>query len=142
VDTYLWVKAFHIVSFVAWMAGLFYLPRLYVYHTRQAPGSDASATFAVMELKLLRIIMNPAMIATVVSGGVLIWQTGAMVQGWLHVKLVLVLGLIVFHMALAHWRSDFAAGQNGHSERFYRVMNEVPTVLLIGIVILAVVKPF
>lgn len=141
-DLYLWLKAFHIVSFVAWMAGLFYLPRLYVYHAQQTAGSGASATFAVMERKLLRVIMNPAMIATVASGGVLIWQTGAMVQGWLHVKLLLVLGLIVFHMALAHWRLDFAAERNKRSERFYRVMNEVPTVLLIGIVILAVVKPW
>jgi protoporphyrinogen IX oxidase len=95
----------------------------------------------VMERKLLRIIMNPAMIATVASGGFLIWQTGIM-QGWLHAKLAFVFGLLVFHMALARWRSDFAAGRNGHSERFYRAMNEVPTVLLIGIVILAVVKPF
>lgn len=141
-DAYLWVRALHVVSFVAWMAGLFYLPRLYVYHTQKAAGSDAAETFAVMERKLLRIIMNPAMIATLASGGVLIWLTGTWVAGWLHAKLLLVAGLLVFHMALARWRTRFAAGQNAHSERFYRIMNEVPTVLLIGIVILAVVKPF
>jgi putative membrane protein len=124
------------------MAGLFYLPRLYVYHTQKAAGSDAAETFMVMERKLLRIIMNPAMIATLASGGVLIWLTGTWVAGWLHAKLLLVAILLAFHMALARWRTRFAAGQNVHSERFYRIMNEVPTVLLIGIVILVVVKPF
>ena len=141
-DAYLWVRALHVVSFVAWMAGLFYLPRLYVYHTRKAAGSDAAETFAVMERKLLRIIMNPAMIATLASGGVLIWLTDTWVAGWLHAKLLLIVALMVFHMALARWRTRFAEGRNAHSERFYRVMNEVPTVLLIGIVIFAVVKPF
>jgi putative membrane protein len=85
--------------------------------------------------------MNPAMIATLASGAVLIWQTGSLLQGWLHAKLLLVAGLMAFHMALARWRKQFAAGENRHSERFYRIMNEVPTVLLIGIVIFAVVKP-
>ena len=141
-DAYLWVRAFHVVSFVAWMAGLFYLPRLYVYHTQKAAGSDAAETFAVMERKLLRIIMNPAMIATIATGGLLIWQIDAWVAGWLHAKLLLVAGLLVFHMALARWRTRFAEGRNLHSERFYRIVNEVPTLLLIGIVILAVVKPF
>jgi putative membrane protein len=142
VDAYLWLRAFHVISFVAWMAGLFYLPRLYVYHTQKAPGSDAAETFAVMERKLLRIIMNPAMIATIATGALLIWLTGSWVAGWLHAKLLLVVGLLAFHMALARWRGQFAAGRNVHSERFYRIVNEAPTVLLIGIVILAVVKPF
>lgn len=141
-DAYLWTKVLHIISFVAWMAGLFYLPRLYVYHTRQAPGSDAAATFVVMEKKLLRIIMNPAMIATLISGVVLIWLSGTWVQGWLHVKLTLIVLLLVFHMALARWRRQFAEGRNVHSESFYRILNEAPTVLLIGIVILAVIKPW
>jgi putative membrane protein len=141
-DAYLWLRAFHVISFVAWMAGLFYLPRLYVYHTQKAAGSDAAETFVVMERKLLRIIMNPAMIATLITGGLLIWVTDAWLAGWLHAKLLLVAFLLAFHMALARWRRQFAEGRNMHSERFYRIANEAPTVLLIGIVILAVLKPF
>lgn len=141
-DAYLWVKALHIISFVAWMAGLFYLPRLYVYHTQQAPHSDADRTFMVMERKLLRIIMNPAMIATLVTGAVLIWQIDALRDGWLHAKLALVAGLLWFHMALGRWRRQFEENANAHSERFYRAMNEVPTVLLILIVLLVILKPF
>lgn len=142
VDAYLWVKAFHIVSFVAWMAGLFYLPRLYVYHTQQASGSETARTFMVMEQKLLRVIMNPAMIATLISGAILIWQIDALRDGWLHSKLLLVALLVWFHMLLARWRRRFAEGTNVHSERFYRVVNEAPTVLLILIVVLVVLKPF
>lgn len=141
-DAYLWLRFLHIISFVAWMAGLFYLPRLFVYHTQKAAGSDAADTFVVMERKLLRIIMNPALIATLITGGLLIWLTDAWVQGWLHTKLLLVALLIGFHMALARWRKQFAAGENAHSERFYRIMNEAPTVLLIGIVFLAVFRPW
>ena len=141
-DAYLWLRFLHIISFVAWMAGLFYLPRLFVYHTQKPTGSDAADTFVVMERKLLRIIMNPAMIVTIVTGGLLIWLTDAWVQGWLHAKLLLVALLIAFHMALARWRRQFAEGRNAHSERFYRIMNEAPTVLLIGIVFFAVFRPW
>ncbi|TVR96303.1 MAG: protoporphyrinogen oxidase HemJ [Rhodospirillales bacterium] len=141
-DTYLWTKVVHVVAFTAWMAGLFYLPRLYVYHTQQAPGSDTARTFQVMERKLLRIIMNPAMIVTLATGGILIWQIDGLLFGWMHAKLLLVGVLLAFHMLLARWRREFAAEANRHSERFYRVVNEVPTVLLILIVILAILKPF
>jgi len=143
-DWYVWTKALHIIAMTAWMAGLFYLPRLFVYHTRHAAGSPAAATFEVMETKLLRIIMNPAMIVTLVSGvaliGVLGWDT--LREGWLHAKLGLVLGLVAFHMMAARWRRELASGQFRHSERFYRVANEGPTLLLVGIVVFVVVKPF
>lgn len=143
-DWYLWTKVLHILAMTAWMAGLFYLPRLFVYHTRHPAGSPAAATFEVMEVKLLRIIMNPAMIVTLVSGtaliGVLGWDT--LREGWLHAKLGLVLALIAFHMLAARWRRQLADGRSRHSERFFRVVNEVPTILLIGIVVFVVVKPF
>jgi putative membrane protein len=143
-DGYLWARALHVLSFVSWMAGLLYLPRLYVYHCKQAVGSEASETFKVMERRLLRAIMNPAMIATFLSGGVLIWYLGADARsmGWLHAKLALVVALAASHGLMAKWRKDFALDRNTRSETFYRVMNEVPTLLMIGIVILAVFKPF
>jgi putative membrane protein len=143
VDWYLYVKAFHVIAMVAWMAGMFYLPRLYVYHTGAAPGSQMSETFKIMEHRLLRVIINPAMIATWGLGLVLMfsypnWQS----QGWLHAKIVLVILLTIFHIMLARWRKDFVADRNQRSEKFYRIVNEVPTLLLIFIVILVVVKPF
>lgn len=143
-DGYLWARALHVLSFVSWMAGLLYLPRLYVYHCRQAAGSDASETFKIMERRLLRAIMNPAMIATFITGGILIWYLGeaAWTMGWLHAKLTLVVLLAAMHGFMAKWRKDFASDRNQHSGTFYRVMNEGPTLLLIGIVILAVFKPF
>jgi putative membrane protein len=143
-DGYLWTKALHIISVIAWMAGLLYLPRLYVYHCRQAPHSEASETFKVMERRLLRVIMNPAMTASYVFGGTLIWylRSGAWAMGWLHAKVALVLILTVFHGMLAKWRRDLAEDRNRHSQGFYRAMNEIPTVLMVAIVILAVVKPF
>lgn len=143
-DGYLWLRALHIISIIAWMAGMLYLPRLYVYHCQQPPGSPASETFKVMERRLLRFIINPAMVASFVFGIWLIWELGeaAWSTGWLHAKLALVLLLTILHGALAKWRRDFEADNNRHSERFYRIINEVPTLLMIGIVILAVVKPF
>jgi putative membrane protein len=144
VDGYLWLRALHIIAIIAWMAGLLYLPRLYVYHCQQVPGSLASETFKIMERRLLRLIMNPAMAASFLFGIWLIWELGAAASsaGWLHAKIVLVLLLAGMHGMMAKWRRDFEADRNRHSERFYRVMNEVPTLLMIGIVILAVVKPF
>ena len=141
---YLWIKALHVISVIAWMAGLLYLPRLFVYHAQKEPGSDASETFKIMERRLLRAIMNPAMIASFVFGGLLLWDLGAdaLGMGWLHAKLACVAGLVVMHGLMARWRREFAEDRNRHSERFYRAMNEVPTVLMIAIVILAVVKPF
>jgi len=139
---YNWLLALHIIAVIAWMAGMLYLPRLYVYHARSSKGSELSETFKVMERRLLRGIINPAMIATWILGLLLVWQGDHWRDGWLHAKLVLVIGMQLVHAAYARWRRAFARDENTHSDRFYRVMNEVPTVLLIGIVILAVVKPF
>jgi putative membrane protein len=140
--TYLWLKAFHIVAVIAWMAGMLYLPRLYVYHCDAEPGSRQSETFKVMERRLLRLIINPAMIVTWVLGLWLMWVGGWYTAGWFHAKLVLVLAMSALHGFLARWMKDFAADRNRHSARFYRLANEIPTILLIGIVILVVVKPF
>lgn len=142
---YLWTKAFHIISVITWMAGLFYLPRLFVYHAERAqPGGELDQTFMVMERKLLKFIMNPAMIATWVFGITLLATPGVVhwADGWLHVKLAAVLGLTWFHHWLAKRLKDFAAGANRHTGRTFRLMNEVPTVLLLVIVIMVVVKPF
>jgi putative membrane protein len=142
-DAYFWYKALHIISFVAWMAGLFYLPRLYVYHCKVLAGSEADGLFKIMELKLLRFIMNPAMIATFIFGFAMIAELGfSSFGGWLHFKLLLLIFLAGFHGMLARYRRSFAEGRNQKSEGFFRVINEVPTVLLIGIVLLAVFKPF
>jgi putative membrane protein len=138
----LWVKAFHILAVVAWMAGLLYLPRLYVYHCGAEKGSKQSETFKVMEQRLLHFIMTPAMFAVWGSGVWLAWAQGAVNDRWLWGKFALVVLLTGFHHALGVWRLDFAADWNTRSPRFYRIMNEVPTVLMIGIVVLAVVRPF
>ena len=129
---------------VAWMAGLLYLPRLYVYHSMAPVESDRSETFKVMERRLLRGIMTPAMLATWVFGlllaatpGVVSWQ-----MGWIWIKLTLVVALTAFHIALAGWRMKFSVDQNRHSPRFFRLVNELPTLALIAIVVLVVVKPF
>ncbi len=142
-DLYIWLKALHIIAVISWMAGLLYLPRLFVYHCAQGPGSPASETFKVMERRLLRYIMNPAMIASFVLGLWLIWELGSIRHlGWLHGKLMLVLVLAGVHGLMAKWRRDFELDRNTHTARFFRVINEVPTLLMIAIVILAVVKPF
>jgi putative membrane protein len=138
----LWIKALHIIAVVAWMAGLFYLPRLFVYHAASTPGSEQSETFKVMERRLLRVIMNPAMIVVWLTGPDLAWAWGMYHDGWFIAKVILVIGLTTLHHALAKWRKDFAADKNRYSQRFYRYINEVPTVLLIAIVVLVVVKPF
>lgn len=131
------------MSVIAWMAGLFYLPRLYVYHCGVSPGSEASEIFKVMERKLLKFIMNPAMIATFVFGfAMLAMQPHWMSEAWMIAKLVLIAGMAVAHGQQAVWRKDFAADANRRTARFYRQMNEVPTLLMIGIVILVIVKPF
>jgi len=144
-DLYPWLKAFHIVGVIAWMAGLLYLPRLFVYHCRAETGSIQSETFKIMERRLLRGIMNPAMVATYVFG-ILVLLTPEMIDywrsGWFHIKVVLIVGLTVYHHALARWRKVFAADANTRPVRFYRLMNEVPTAIMIGIVVMVVVKPF
>jgi putative membrane protein len=140
-DWYLWIKAFHLISVIAWMAGLLYLPRLFVYHADAPAGSKLSETLKVMERRLLRAIMNPAMIAVYVFGGLMLvvqdWS-----QGWLHAKLVLVVVITVVHHLYAAWRKDFAADRNTRPARVYRIWNEVPTLAMIAIVILVIVKPF
>ncbi|MBI3514255.1 MAG: protoporphyrinogen oxidase HemJ [Proteobacteria bacterium] len=140
---YPWVKALHVIAVIAWMAGLLYLPRLFVYHSVAAPGSAQSETFKIMERRLLRGIMNPAMIAVFLLGGLLLATPGVVdwQAAWIYVKLVLVAGLTVLHHMMAGWRKAFAADQNRRSARFYRIANEVPTVLMIGIVIFVIVKP-
>ena len=138
----LWLKSLHVIAVIAWFAGLFYLPRLFVYHAGAAPGSELSETLKVMERRLLRLIMNPAMIVVWVTGPWLAWWQGVYTDGWFLAKFTLVVLLTGFHHALALWRKAFAGGRNTRSERFYRIANEVPTVLLIGIVILVIVKPF
>jgi putative membrane protein len=140
---YEWVKALHVVGIVAWMAGLLYLPRLFVYHAAAAPGSETSETFKVMERRLLRAIMNPAMIATYVFGiSLLALNPGWFQMGWIHAKILLVLLLTASHMLMARWRRAFAEDRNARTQGFYRAVNEVPTLLMVGIVILVVVKPF
>lgn len=140
---YPWVKAAHVVAMVAWMAGLFYLPRLFVYHAEQAPpGSALDATFRVMERRLLRAIMTPAMIATWGLGLALVLMGGWWASGWLWAKLAGVLALTAFHGWCAARRRDFAEGRNARSGRRFRIMNEVPTLLLALIVVMAIVKPF
>ncbi|MEL6748018.1 MAG: protoporphyrinogen oxidase HemJ [Pseudomonadota bacterium] len=124
------------------MAGLFYLPRLFVYHVEATPGGELATTLETMEQRLLRYIMNPAMLATWALGLWAAVQGGYFSEGWLHAKLVLVIAMTGFHMFLARWRRQFAAGANEHTEKFYRIINEVPTVLLVGIVFLAVLRPF
>jgi protoporphyrinogen IX oxidase len=138
----LWLKAFHIMAVVAWFAGLFYLPRLFVYHVGAKPGSELSETLKVMEHRLLTAIMTPAMAAVWILGLTLAYWEGAFSDGWLHAKLALVFLLSGFQGALSRWTKDFAADRNTRSAKFYRVANEVPTVFLILIVLLVVLKPF
>ena len=143
-DAYLWLKAGHIIAVIAWMAGMLYLPRLYVYHCQVVPASPESERFKTMERRLLRAIVNPAMIASFGLGIALIFVPGVVdwSEGWIYVKLVCVSAMAALHGLLARWRRHFAIDANRHSERFYRLVNEGPTVLMIAIVIVAVVKPF
>jgi protoporphyrinogen IX oxidase len=139
---YEWLKAFHIIAIIAWMAGMLYLPRLFVYHCEAEPGSKQSETFKVMERRLLKAIINPAMIAAWGLGIWLAWAGGWYASGWFHAKLVLALALSAAHGFFVRWVRDFAADRNQHSHKFYRIINEVPTILMIGIVLLVVLKPF
>jgi putative membrane protein len=141
---YPWFKALHIIAVIAWMAGLLYLPRLFVNHATVAPGSEASIMLKGMEGRLMRIIMRPASVATILFGGAIISVPGVVdwSMGWIWLKLAFVLGLIVMHGFMEKWRSDFARDANTRSSRFYRMVNEVPTLLMIAIVLLVVAKPF
>ena len=139
----LWIKAGHVISVIAWMAGMLYLPRLFVYHVDAVPGTVQSETFKVMERRLMKAIINPAMIAALVFGLLLLLaQPDLMRQGWLHAKLALVFGLFAVHGMMSGWLKAFAADRNRKSAKFFRVINEIPTVLMIGIVILVIVRPF
>ena len=141
-DSYLWLKALHLISIIVWMAGLFYLPRLFVYHCGQKSGSESSEMLKGMERKLLKMIMNPAMILSWFFGLIIAAKLHAFSAPWFHVKLLMVIGLTVFHIMLGRWRKDFEADGNQRPERFYRLVNEIPTVLMIIIVIMVSVKPF
>ena len=143
-DAYPWVRALHIVSVIAWMAGMLYLPRLYVYHCGREPGGEADEMLKTMERRLLRAIVNPAMVAVFLTGGLLLLTPGVVdwASVWIYAKLSLVLVLSAVHGAFAAWRRAFAEGRNRYSARFYRLANEIPTVLMVGIVILVVVRPF
>lgn len=139
---YDWIKALHVIAVISWMAGMLYLPRLFVYHCDAPLGSPQSETFKIMEWRLLKVIINPAMIVTWLAGIWLIWQGGWISSGWLHGKLALVIALSAVHGFFSRWVKDFAADRNTRSQKFYRIINEVPTVLMIGVVILVIVKPF
>jgi len=141
-EGYLWVKALHVIAVIAWMAGMLYLPRLYVYHCAAEPGSAQSETFKVMEQRLLRAIVNPAMILAWVLGLALVAHLDAWGEAWMHAKFACVIALSILHGLFARWRRQFAAADNRHEARFYRRVNEVPAVLMIAIVVLVVVRPF
>lgn len=139
-DLYAWITALHIVAVISWMAGLLYLPRLYVYHTKVTPGSEASETFKVMEAKLLGVIMTPAMIVAWGAGLALLYLGD--LGYWIHLKLVFVLGLSGVHGFLSKVRRDFERDENSRPEKFFRIINEVPTVIMVVVVVLVVLKPF
>jgi putative membrane protein len=139
---YEWLKAFHVIAIIAWMAGMLYLPRLFVYHCGAEPGSRQSETFKVMERRLLTMITNPAMAVSWVLGLWLVWAGGWYAAGWLHGKIALVLVLSGMHGFFVRCVREFGADRNRRSQKFFRIINEVPTILMVGIVILAVVKPF
>ncbi len=142
---YLWFKALHIIFVICWFAGIFYLPRLFVYHAEEAtPGDQLSETLKVMERKLMRVIMNPAMIATWLFGLMMVFTPGLIdwSEIWPWIKAALVIAMTWFHHALVKWMKAFAADANEHSGRFYRLANEIPTLAMIGIVLMVVLKPF
>jgi putative membrane protein len=140
---FLWVKAIHIIAVIAWMAGLFYLPRLFVYHVRTEVGSATDILFRLMEGRLIRVIMRPAFIVTLLAGGLLVFLGQfSLTNRWLLAKLLGVVLLVIFHGMLERYGRLFAEGWRGRSERYFRAINEIPTVLLIWIVVWVVVKPF
>jgi putative membrane protein len=139
---YLWLKAFHIIAVIAWMAGMLYLPRLFVYHCDAPKGSPQSETFKVMEWRLLKLIINPAMAITWVLGLTLVWLGGWHMAHWMQAKFFLVILMSAVHGFFVGRVRDFAADRNTYSQKFYRIANEIPTALLILIVILVVLKPF
>ena len=143
-DNYLWLKSFNLIAVMSWMAGMLYLPRLYVYHVNAPKGGELSETLKTMERKLLRYIMNPAMMVSWVFGILMLIANPAIMSagGWIHVKLLLVVLMSACHMIFAKWRKEFERDENTRNEKFYRWWNEAPTILMIFIVILAVAEPF
>lgn len=141
-NAYLWVKALHVIAVISWMAGMLYLPRLFIYHCAAEKGSVQSETFKVMERRLLKAIINPAMMVTWAAGLWLAWRTVAYMDGWFHVKFLAVLILSGIHGYFSKAVRMFAEDRNAKPARFWRMMNEVPTVLMIIIVIMVIIKPF
>ena len=143
-DWYPWIKALHVISIIAWMAGMLYLPRLFVYHSGTEMGSGQSETFKVMERRLLRAIINPAMVLAWIFGLALLFTPGVVdwSAGWIYLKLAAVIAMSGLHGWFSRWRKAFERDQNTHSARFFRLWNEVPTVLMILIVIMVIVRPF
>ena len=142
-DYFIWYKTIHVISVISWMAAIFYLPRLFVYHSKVELGSEMDKTFQIMERRLLKIIMTPAMLLTYIFGLLTSYVYGVVALGvWLHIKMLAVLGLTIMHGFCAKWVKDFAKGENNHSEKFYRMANEVPTILMILAVTVVIVKPF
>ena len=143
-EWYLWIKSLHIAAVIAWMAGMMYLPRLFVYHCDAPAGSAQSETFKIMERKLLRGIINPAMFVTFLLGGLLLVTPGVIdwSDGWIWVKLGGVLALGAIHGAFSRWRKEFAADQNTRPAKFYRLVNEIPFVFLLVIIVMVIVRPF
>jgi putative membrane protein len=139
---YLWLKALHIIAVISWMAGMLYLPRLFVYHAAAELGSAQAETFKLMERRLYRFIMLPAMIASWLLGIALLWVTQDFAAGWFHAKLAAVIAMTIMHGLFGRWANEFSHGRNRHTAKFYRLVNEIPTVLLIAVVLLAVLKPF
>ena len=141
-DLYLWAKSLHVIAIIAWMAGMLYLPRLFVYHCDAEPGSAQSETFKVMERRLLKAIINPSMVVAWILGLWMAFELGYWSEGWFHAKFTLVLIMSGVHGYLSRCVKTFARDENTRSARFYRILNEAPTLLMIGIVILVIVKPF
>ncbi len=141
-DWILWVKALHVLSVIAWMAALLYLPRLFVYHAGAAPGSDKSETFKIMERRLLRGIANPSMVVVWATGVALYVELEYWTEGWMHAKWLCAIALTLLHHVYARWRKDFEHDRNARSATFYRIWNEVPVLFLIPLVVLVVVRPF
>ncbi|WP_068310868.1 protoporphyrinogen oxidase HemJ [Polycladidibacter hongkongensis] len=141
-DVYSWVKYLHIISVIAWMAGLFYIPRLFVYHTSAEIGSDKSETFKIMERRLYKAIISPAMVSSYVFGLWTAYELDAFLDPWFHAKMLFVVALTGYQGFIARYLRDFANDANKHSERFYRIFNEVPTLLMLFIVYFVIFKPF
>ena len=142
-DYFIWYKTIHVISVISWMVAIFYLPRLFVYHSKVELGSEMDKTFQIMERRLLKIIMTPAMLLTYIFGLLTAYVYGVVALGvWFHIKMLAVLGLTIMHGFCAKWVKDFAKGENNHSEKFYRMANEVPTILMILAVTMVIVKPF